>query len=588
VNLEEFQRILRQAFLVPVLALLALAGVLLWQITGAQKAQRWLDRSDEVSAEIAELESLIMDQETGLRGYELTSDPGMLAPYKAAAPLITHHFASLRQMVSDNPAQQANLSLISERYEAWLSFAEGVLARPAAFRDRDMDRRGGELMAGTRSAIRQMTQAEVRLRQERLENTILLERREITVLLSGTLLVGLLLGFFSLSRLHRVSAAYRQSLALLDKRREKLRTILRSIGDAVIVCEADGSIEFMNPVAEALTGWNEDEATGHFLREVFHIVNEYTNEVAENPVEKVRRLNKVVGLANHTVLIARSGSRHVIDDSAAPILNQQGELVGIVLVFRDVTEKRRADTALAASEKLAVAGRLAASIAHEIHNPLDSIGNLHYLLAQETDPSRRAEYLDLAQQELDRTLQISRSLLNLYREPNSPVQVNVAEMIGSVLLLLKRRLDNQGTTVTQHSADDVVIEGFPAELRQVFTNLIINAADAAGANGKIHVRTYAAQAEEFHGAGAIVEILDNGPGIPADVGPKLFQPFFTTKGNHGTGLGLWISMGIVQKHGGAIQIDNSTDPEFPGARVWVYLPVHTTATTFSRSTPYTG
>jgi PAS domain S-box-containing protein len=588
VNLQEFQRILKQAFLVPILALMGLAGILLWQIADAQKAQRWLDHSDQVSTEIAELEGLIMDQEKGLRDYELTSDPSLLAPYKTAAPLIANHFASLRQMVSDNPAQEANLSRISDRYEAWLSLTESIPARPATFTDRDLNRHAEELMSGTHSAIRQMRLAESSLRQDRLEKTIVLERREITVALGGALLVGLLLSFFSLSRLHRVSGAYRQSLALLDKRREKLRTILRSIGDAVIVCEADGSIEFMNPVAEELTGWREDEAAGHPLREIFHIVNEITNEEAENPVEKVRRHNKVVALANHTVLIARSGSRHVIDDSAAPILNQEGELVGIVLVFRDVTEKRRAETALAASEKLAVAGRLAASIAHEIHNPLDSIGNLHYLLAQEPDPSKRAEYLNMAQQELDRTLQISRSLLNLYREPNSPVQVRVAELIGSVLLLLKRRLDNQGITVTHESADDLVIEGFPAELRQVFTNLIINAADATETNGRIRVRAYAAQAEEFREAGTIVEILDNGPGIPADVAPKLFQPFFTTKGNHGTGLGLWISMGIVQKHGGAIQIGNSTDPEFPGARVWVYLPAHTLATSFSRSTAYTG
>jgi PAS domain S-box-containing protein len=588
VNLQEFQRVLRQAFFVPILALLALAGVLLWQITSAQKAQQWLDHSDEVSAGIAELEGLIMDQETGLRGYELTGDAAMLAPYKAAVPLIARRFASLREMVSDNPAQETNLLHIEKRYDQWLSFAEGLLARPDTFSDRALNRHGGDLMYAVRSSIRQMRQVEERLRQGRLEHSIVLERREITVLLGGALLVGILLSLFSLSRLQRVSDVYQKSLGEIHEGREWLRTTLRSIGDAVIVCEADGSVEFMNPVAEQLTGWPKEEAAGHPLSEVFRIVNEFTNEEAENPVEKVRRLNKVIALANHTVLIARNELRHIIDDSAAPIFGKAGELAGVVLVFRDVTEKRRAEAALTASEKLAVAGRLAASIAHEIHNPLDSIGNLHYLLAEETDPVRRAEYLKLAQQELDRTLQISRSLLNLYREPNAPVQIDIADLIGSVLLLLKRRLDNQSVSVAYRPADLAIIEGFPAELRQVFTNLIINAAEATGAQGKIQISIHEAPSEELRGSGVIVEILDSGPGIPAAIAQKLFQPFFTTKGNHGTGLGLWISMGIVQKHGGSIQISNSTHPELHGACVRVFLPTRTLMTSLSRTTAYTG
>ncbi len=587
-NLQEFQRVLRQAFFVPILALLALAGVLLWQITSAQKAQQWLDHSDEVSAGIAELEGLIMDQETGLRGYELTGDAAMLAPYKAAVPLIARRFASLREMVSDNPAQETNLLHIEKRYDQWLSFAEGLLARPDTFSDRALNRHGGDLMYAVRSSIRQMRQVEERLRQGRLEHSIVLERREITVLLGGALLVGILLSLFSLSRLQRVSDVYQKSLGEIHEGREWLRTTLRSIGDAVIVCEADGSVEFMNPVAEQLTGWPKEEAAGHPLSEVFRIVNEFTNEEAENPVEKVRRLNKVIALANHTVLIARNELRHIIDDSAAPIFGKAGELAGVVLVFRDVTEKRRAEAALTASEKLAVAGRLAASIAHEIHNPLDSIGNLHYLLAEETDPVRRAEYLKLAQQELDRTLQISRSLLNLYREPNAPVQIDIADLIGSVLLLLKRRLDNQSVSVAYRPADLAIIEGFPAELRQVFTNLIINAAEATGAQGKIQISIHEAPSEELRGSGVIVEILDSGPGIPAAIAQKLFQPFFTTKGNHGTGLGLWISMGIVQKHGGSIQISNSTHPELHGACVRVFLPTRTLMTSLSRTTAYTG
>jgi len=588
VKLQEFQRVLRQAFLVPILTLLALAGILLWQIAATQKAQRWLDHSDEISGEIAELESLIIDQETGLRGYELTGDATMLVPFYSAAQPIQGHFAQLRRQIADDPVKLRDLERISTRYETWLSFAQAILSSPANFTNRNLNRHGGELMYAVRDAVRQMARAEDQSRQQWLKHTISQERREIVVLLSGTALVGLMLSFFSLSRLHKVSGAYRQSLFLLEKRGEKLRTILRSIGDAVIVCQADGSIEFMNPVAEDLTGWKEEEAAGRALAEIFRIVNEETNEPAENPVEKVRRLKKVIGLANHTALIARDGVRRIIDDSAAPILSQDGQMTGIVLVFRDVTEKRRAEAALAVSEKLAVAGRLAASIAHEIHNPLDSIGNLHYLLAQEKDAARRDEYLKMAQQELDRTLQISRSLLSLYREPNAPVEVNLGELLSSVLLLLRRRLDHQGTVVTQQNKDNIVIEGFPAELRQVFTNLILNAAEAAGRPGKILIQISRSVGNDSRAPGVTVEIYDSGAGISPQVASKLFQPFFTTKGSQGTGLGLWISLGIVQKHGGSIHIGNSDLPEYTGACVQVYLPARTLATAQSRSTPYVG
>ena len=594
-NLREFQRVLKQAFFVPLLALVALAGVLLWQVRDAQQAQRWLDHSDRVSTRVAELERLIIDQETALRGFELTGDQTMLAPFKAASGPIDAHFDSIRRHVSDNPEQISNLVRVHDRYLLWLGFANNVLSTPNAAANAPLNHRGKELMDAVRDAMRIMSDTEDKIRSSRLENTLILERRELMVIIAGALLVGIALSIFSLTRLRQVSSAYQRSLDELQKRsnelyesREWLHTTLRSIGDAVMVCDANSNVQFMNPVSEELTGWPLDEAVNKPLRQVFHIIHEHTRKEAENPVEKVRRLNKVIGLANHTALISRNGTEYVIDDSAAPINDKSGNLIGIVLVFRDITDQKRAETALIASEKLAVAGRLAASIAHEIHNPLDSVANLHYLLANESNAEKRAEYLSMAQQELKRTLQISRTLLNLYREPNAPVKVDLKELLESVLLLLHRRLDMQSVTVQHNFDGSFVVEGFPAELRQVFTNLITNAADATGINGKILIRMHGVPAEELHGSGVMVEILDSGPGIPHHAEQKLFQPFFTTKGEKGTGLGLWVSMGIVQKHGGTIRLKNSEDPDLHGAWVRVYLPAHTLATSSSRSTAHVG
>jgi PAS domain S-box-containing protein len=593
VNLRDFQRVIRQAFFVPILALIALAGILLWQVTATEHAQIWLDHSDLVSAQVAELERRIIDQQTALRGYELTEDRTMFRAFDTRNSHIDTQFSYLRQLLSDNPQQIANLVRVHDAYLVWLGFAQTVMASPAPASDKTLAYRGRDLMSVVRQATRTMSETEDELRKERLERAILLERREVIFIIAGAFVVGVALSIFSMTRLRMVSQAYQQSLDNLRKSstelyesREWLHTTLRSIGEAVIACGADSGIEFMNSAAEELTGWPMGEARGKPLQQVFHIINEQTREKAENPVDKVRRANTVIGLANHTILISCDGSEYVIDDSAAPIRDNKGNMIGVVLVFRDVTDQRRTEAALIANEKLAVAGRLAASIAHEIHNPLDSVANLHYLLAREEDPDKRAEYLNMAQQELKRTMQISRTMLNLYREPNAPVEVDLKELLEGVLLLLQRRLDSHGIVVRQDFGGSFIVEGFPAELRQVFANLITNAVDAAGAQGRILIRMRGVPAEEFRGAGVVIEILDSGPGVTDQASQKLFQPFFTTKGENGTGLGLWVSMGIVQKHGGTIRIENSNDGDLRGATVRVYLPVRTLATPSSRATAH--
>jgi PAS domain S-box-containing protein len=593
VNLRNFRRILRQAFFIPLLALVGLAGLLLWQVTDTRNAESWLDHSDQVSTQIAELERRIIDQQTEMRGFELTSDRSILRTFDTRNAHINEQFTYIRQLVADNPQQTANLVRIHDSYLIWLGFAQNLMASPAQTANRDLAYRGRDLMTAVRQATRTMSDAEDQLRKARLEKALLLERREIVSIIVAALVVGLALSIFTMTRLRQVSQAYQSSLDELQKSstelhesREWLRTTLHSIGDAVIACGADSNVEFMNNVAEELTGWSMAEAIGKPLQQVFHIIHELTREDAENPVEKVRRMNTVIGLANHTALVSRNGTEYVIDDSAAPIRDKDGSMIGIVLVFRDVTDQRRTEAALIATEKLAVAGRLAASIAHEIHNPLDSVANLHYLLARENDLDKRTEYLEMAQQELKRTMQISRTLLNLYREPIAPVDVDLKELLEGVLLLLQRRLDNQGIRVRQDFGGSFVVEGFPAELRQVFANVIANAVDAAGPEGRILIRMRGLPAEEFRGAGVVIQILDSGPGITDQASQKLFQPFFTTKGEQGTGLGLWVSSGIVQKHGGTIRIENSNDAELAGASVRVYLPARTLATASSRATAH--
>src|SRR5262249_41112179 len=273
-----------------------------------------------------------------------------------------------------------------------------------------------------------------------------------------------LIGLFMRSRLHAVSAAYRTSLEILGRRAEEifqseqqLRTTLASIGDGVITCDVEGRVQMMNPVASELTGWSQPDAVGLPLEEVFHVVNEHTGEPMETPVSKVKRLNAVVGLANHTALVRKDATRIIIADSGAPIRNQHGTIVGIVLVFRDITLERRTQEALLANEKLAVAGRLAATIAHEIHNPLDSVSNLLYLMRNGVSEEESRQFIDMAERELARVTQISRAMLGLYRESRAPVPVNLKAILEEILLLMEHRFTELGVTIYTDIPSPVVV-----------------------------------------------------------------------------------------------------------------------------------
>jgi len=327
----------------------------------------------------------------------------------------------------------------------------------------------------------------------------------------------------------------------------------------------------MNTVAQMLTGWTKEEALEQPLSEVFKVVNEQTREPLPRLTGPVDPQAHNATPESPALLLARDGREIVIARSAAPIRDAGGKAMGIVVVFRDITEARKSEQALVASEKVAVTGRLAASIAHEIHNPLDSVATLHYLLKTEEDPEKRDHYLAMAQQELSRTLQISRAMLSLYRESKKPVEVHLPALINDVILLHDRKLRDAEINITRHYETPGIISAYPGEIRQVVTNVIANAIEAAGQGGRINVNITSGSIHDGE-LGTVFVVEDNGPGIDPAIREKLFQPFVTTKGEKGTGLGLWVSQGIVHKHGGTMKISNSSRSGMNGASVRVFLP----------------
>jgi len=235
-------------------------------------------------------------------------------------------------------------------------------------------------------------------------------------------------------------------------------------------------------------------------------------------------------------------------------------------------QRRLSEAALRQSEKLAVIGRLAASIAHEINNPLEAVTNLLYLLDGTPLNTQQQEYLATAQQELARISEIARNTLTFNRQRDVIGQASISALLDSVLLLYHGRLAGSNTVVEHRYRNAAPLTCYPGELRQVFVNLIGNAFDATRGGGRILVRERAATHPRTGQDGVRITIADNGDGMSTKVKAHLFEAFQSTKGLNGSGLGLWISKGIIEKHSGSIQFRSATTPASSGTVFSIFIP----------------
>ncbi len=396
--------------------------------------------------------------------------------------------------------------------------------------------------------------------------------KTLTLLLSGAQVstpsgvAGCVLTITDITERKRAEEALRAS-------EERWAITLQSIGDAVIATDASGNIVFMNALAEKLTGWTFGEAKSKQLDAVFQIIQEVTRIKPESPVNKVIRSGDVVGLANHSLLIRRDGAEIPIEDSGAPIRNREGQIEGVVLVFHDVSEQRKMEHAVRTNDRLAVTGRLAATISHEIHNPLDTVGSLLYIVQNTTKEEATRRHVSMAVQELSRITRMTQQMLTFQRESAQPVPVQIAEVLDSVLALYERKIESAAIHISKEVEVVRPILAQPGELRQVFANVLGNAIEAVGRDhGKIRLRAYVSRDWRTRRPGVRVVVADNGRGIPADIRGKIFEPFFTTKGESGTGLGLWITSDIIRKHDGTIRLRSSTRAGHSGTCFSVFFP----------------
>lgn len=383
----------------------------------------------------------------------------------------------------------------------------------------------------------------------------------------------------------------------LAEREQRLATLLQSIGDAVIATDANGRVEHMNPVAERMTGWNIDEARGRPLAEVFHIINERTRMPVENPVGRVLREGRVVGLANHTALVRRDGDERSIADSAAPVRDRDGNVTGVVMVFHDVTdvrvaqeEQERLRARLVAADRMASLGLLAAGVAHEINNPLSYvIGGLSVLEPSLFDRIHDAARGSAAENALAPLISEGRELAHDCQQGAERVRrivgdlsafgrnhdddhsgANVHEAIELALRMAGNQIRPRARIETALAAVPPVAIG-QARLGQVVLNLLVNAAHAIPEGVPERNLVRVACRTEPDGRRVVIEIQDTGCGIAPENVARLFDPFFTTKPvGVGTGLGLSICHGIVTAAGGDITVDS--DPG-KGSTFRLLLPV---------------
>ena len=366
--------------------------------------------------------------------------------------------------------------------------------------------------------------------------------------------VGAVITFRDVSEMERQEVELREAYELAEKRKAELDAVIESIPHAVYVAPVDGQAVRLNRRALVMSGTEfpaQLQTLSHALK------GESSTEVVQTEGRWVRSVG-------------------------APIL-LNGELIGGVAVNTDVTQSRLQDEALRKSEKLAAVGQLASSIAHEINNPLESITNLLYLIRHSGSLEEIQEYAGMAQSELSRVTEITMQTLRFHRQNSRAVDVNLEDLARSVTALYTGRLLVRNIRLEWKVLPAPPVLCLEGEIRQVLNNLIRNALDAMSSGGALSLRFHAQTCMRSGRRGVRLTVADGGEGIDPRIQARLFEPFQTTKETTGTGLGLWVSKGIVEKHGGHLRVKTRRDAVGHGTVFTMWLPVKGDVTQMSQA-----
>ncbi len=552
-----------------------------------QSAHRKVSQDWETIDALTMALSAVKDAETGQRGYLLVREEEYLKPYTDGVAAVGEKLDAVERLAHQGQLGETLAISVRRLTDAKLKelYDTLELARAGKLDDalKVVHSERGKVVMDELRAIIEVERAEKR----RQLAGALAYTRQLTdyraVLLAGILAVNL--GFFiwAYSHIRREISRCQSATDLAMRERELLHVTLSSIGDGVIVTDVDTKILFMNDVAVHLAGWKREEAIGQRCAEVFRIINETSREPVESPVDKVLAQGVIVGLANHTLLIRKDGSEIPIDDSGAPIRKKDGEVRGVVLVFRDFSEQKQAESAIrAARDELLAANaskdHFLAQLSHELRTPLTPV--LATLTSWEVSDELPPAFLNdiqMLRRNVELEARLIDDLLDLTRITKgklhlSPEEADVHELLQAVAGMYQSEIRGKRLRLaTLLDAQRRHVKADPGRLQQVFWNILKNATKFTPEGGTIEITTD----NSLDGGAIVIRIIDSGIGMTPDTLSRLFKPFEQALDDRvrrqgGLGLGMAISRALIEVQGGTISA--ASEGEGKGASFTVTLP----------------
>lgn len=346
-----------------------------------------------------------------------------------------------------------------------------------------------------------------------------------------------------------------------------LESIVQSSEDAIITKNLNGIITSWNPAAERIFGYTELEMIG---ASILTLIPDDLRSEEQTIIEKIQAGERISHY--ETVRITKSGERLEVSLTISPLKDASGKIVGASKVLRTIGERKLMEKNLLQAEKIAATGRMAATIAHEINNPLESVLNLIYLArTNASDTDEVVAFLHTAEQELLRVSHIAKQTLGYYREHSAAMRVTLADLVTETIKIYEPRLAASSVKIQTRFSSNSEIVLRKGEMMQVISNLITNAMYAMPSGGTLTASVE--EAVESGRRGLLLTIEDTGEGITAENLKRIFEPFFTTRGSTGTGIGLWVATEFIKGHQGRIDVQSNVDPLSHGTTMSIFLPL---------------
>jgi PAS domain S-box-containing protein len=364
----------------------------------------------------------------------------------------------------------------------------------------------------------------------------------------------------------KVTARRKTEAAFFESQR--LAAIVESSYDAIASKDLNGIVTSWNPAAEKMFGYTAEEMIGRSIRCLIPPELEDDEDRILAIIARGERIDHF-----ETVRMTKSGERIDVSLTVSPVRDEAGHIVGAAKIARDITERKKAERTLHTTERLAAVGRLAATVAHEINNPLEAVTNLIYLAKMGAVRAEIREFLARAEEEIGRISELTKQNLGFYRETKTAAAVKVGDLLHPLMTVFASRLRNKGVEICPEILEHPEIKAIPGEIRQLLANLVSNSIDAVQEGGRIQIRVSRGEARKGQPrSGVRITVADSGSGISPAAREHIFEPFFTTKKDVGTGLGLWVCKNIVENHHGSLRLKSSTIPGKSWTVVSVFLP----------------